>query len=172
MLRVAGSLTTGQVRAYDLIRMMTRDGRPTGLGEAFTHYGRIFKTLDLLQVLHDESYRRMSGSQLNLHESRHALARRIRHGHHGQLHEHYRQGMENQLGALDATALWNTLYIDKAVAERRAPGRPVAEELLAGPKPADLRPPQLQRPLFLPPPRARRAQSPARPRRRGRRQLN
>jgi len=136
MLRVAGSLTTGQVRAYDLIRMMTRDGRPTGLGEAFAHYGRIFKTLHLLQVLHDESYRRMIGSQLNLHESRHALARRIRHGHHGQLREHYRQGMENQLGALglalNATALWNTLYIDKAVAERRAAGRPVAEELLAG----------------------------------------
>ena len=71
MLRVAGSLITGQVRAYDLIRMISRDGRPTGLGEAFAHYGRIFKTLHLLQVLHDESYRRMIGSQLNLHESRH-----------------------------------------------------------------------------------------------------
>ena len=71
MLRVAGSLTTGQVRAYDLIRMISRDGRPTGLGEAFAHYGRIFKTLHILQVLHDESYRRMIGSQLNLHESRH-----------------------------------------------------------------------------------------------------
>jgi TnpA family transposase len=40
MLRVAGSLTTGQVRAYDLIRMISRDGRPTGLGEGFAHYGR------------------------------------------------------------------------------------------------------------------------------------
>ena len=29
-------------------------------------------------------------------------------------------------------ALWNTLYIDKAVAERRTGGRPAAEELLAG----------------------------------------
>ena len=41
MLRVAGSLITGQVRAYDLIRMISRDGRPTGLGDAFAHYGRI-----------------------------------------------------------------------------------------------------------------------------------
>jgi hypothetical protein len=41
-------LTTGQVRVYDLIRMISRDGRPTGLGEAFVHYGRIFKTLHLL----------------------------------------------------------------------------------------------------------------------------
>jgi Tn3 transposase DDE domain len=48
---------TGEVCAYDLIRMMSRDGHPTGLGEAFAHYGRIFKTLHLLQVVHDESYR-------------------------------------------------------------------------------------------------------------------
>jgi TnpA family transposase len=63
MLRVAGSLTIGAVRAYDLIRMISRDGRPTGLGEAFAHYGRIFKTLHILQVLHDETYRRMIVSQ-------------------------------------------------------------------------------------------------------------
>jgi TnpA family transposase len=123
------------VRAYDLIRMISRDGRPSGLGEAFAHYGRIFKTLHLLQVLHDESYRRMIGSQLNLQESRHALARRIRFGHHGQLREHYRQGMEDQLGALgvalNATVLWNTLYIDNAVAQRKAAGRPIPDELLA-----------------------------------------
>ena len=42
----------------------------------------------------------MIGSQLNLHESRHALSRHIRHGQHGQLREHYPPGMENQLGAL------------------------------------------------------------------------
>lgn len=60
MLRVAGSLTTGKLRAYDLIRMMSADGRNTSLGEAFAHYGRIFKTLHVLQFLHDESYRRRS----------------------------------------------------------------------------------------------------------------
>jgi TnpA family transposase len=136
MLRVAGSLTTGQVRAYDLIRMISRDGRPTGLGEAFAHYGRIFKTLHILQVLHDESYRRMIASQQNLHESRHGLARRIRHGQHGQLRERYRQGMEDQLGALglvlNCVVLWNTIYMDKARAERQAAGRPIPDEILAG----------------------------------------
>ena len=135
MLRVAGSLITGQVRAYDLIRMISRDGRPTGLGEAFAHYGRIFKTLHILQVLHDESYRRMIGSQLSLQESRHALARRIRHGQHGQLRERYHQGMEDQLGALglvlNATVLWNTIYLDKARAQGEAAGRPIPEEILA-----------------------------------------
>ncbi|GAA2964460.1 hypothetical protein GCM10010518_58850 [Kitasatospora cinereorecta] len=51
MLRVAGSLTPGEARGHDLIRMLSRDGKPTGLGDAFTHYGRIFTTLHLLQVV-------------------------------------------------------------------------------------------------------------------------
>ncbi len=41
MLRVAGSLTTGTVRAYDLLRMMNNGDRMTGLGDAFAAYGRI-----------------------------------------------------------------------------------------------------------------------------------
>lgn len=51
MLRVPGSLTTGKVRAYDLLRMMTSGDRMTGLGDAFANYGRIFKTLHLLQFI-------------------------------------------------------------------------------------------------------------------------
>ncbi|MFE7753952.1 hypothetical protein [Streptomyces sp. NPDC057429] len=39
MLRLAGSLTPGEARGHDLIRMLSRDGKPTGLGDAFTHYG-------------------------------------------------------------------------------------------------------------------------------------
>jgi TnpA family transposase len=48
MLRVAGSLVTNQVRAYDLLRMFGREGHPTPLGQAFAEYGRIAKTEHLL----------------------------------------------------------------------------------------------------------------------------
>jgi TnpA family transposase len=75
MVRVAGSLSTNKVRAYDLIKMMTAGGRLTGLGNAFAAYGRIFKTLHLLQIIHVESYRRMIGTQLNTGESRHQRGR-------------------------------------------------------------------------------------------------
>jgi TnpA family transposase len=92
--------------------------------------------LHILQVFHDESYRRMIGFQLNLHESRNGLARRIRHGQHGQLRERYREGMEDQLGALglvlNATALWNTIYLDKARAQLQAAGRPIPDKILEG----------------------------------------
>ncbi|MFG2076375.1 Tn3 family transposase [Nonomuraea maritima] len=119
MARVAGSLSTNQVRAYDLIKMMTADGRLTGLGNAFAHYGRIFKTLHLLQVLHVEDYRRMIGAQLNVGESRHTLARRVFFGNLGRLVRGYERGMEDQVGALglgiNAIVWWNSLYIDAAV---------------------------------------------------------
>ncbi|MGH3194624.1 MAG: Tn3 family transposase, partial [Streptosporangiaceae bacterium] len=100
MVRVAGSLATGQVRAYDLIRMMMADGRLTGLGSAFAHYGRIFKTLHLLQVIHVEEYRRMIGAQLNIGESRHFLARRVFFGNLGRLTRGYERGMEDPLTEL------------------------------------------------------------------------
>ena len=126
MARVAGSLASGQVRAYDLIRMMMADGRLTGLGSAFAHYGRIFKTLHLLQVIHVEEYRRMIGAQLNIGESRHNLARRVFFGNLGRLLRGYERGMEDQLGALglglNAITWWNSLYIDAAVARLEAGG--------------------------------------------------
>ncbi|GGS46224.1 hypothetical protein GCM10010238_39980 [Streptomyces griseoviridis] len=43
MLKVAGSLVTNQVRAYDLLRMFGGEGGPTPLGTAFAEYGRVAK---------------------------------------------------------------------------------------------------------------------------------
>jgi Tn3 transposase DDE domain len=60
MLRVAGSLHTGTVAGYDLLRMLGRDGNPSPLGAAFAEYGRAAKTLHLLAMCDpvDETYRR------------------------------------------------------------------------------------------------------------------
>jgi hypothetical protein len=135
MVRVAGSLATGQVRAHDLIRMMTAGGRSTGLGSAFAHYGRIFKTLHLLQVIHVEEYRRMIGAQLNTGESRQGLARRVYFGNLGRLTRGYERGMEDQLGALglglNAITWWNSLYIDAAVTKLEAGGLGISPEIRA-----------------------------------------
>ncbi|MGI5291387.1 Tn3 family transposase [Nonomuraea polychroma] len=75
--------------------------------------------LHLLQVIHVEEYRRMIGAQLNIGESRHALARRVFFGNLGRLTRGYESGMEDQVGALglglNAIIWWNSLYIDAAV---------------------------------------------------------
>ena len=98
LLRVAGSLATGAVRASDILRVLQGGGRPTTLGRAIAEYGRIAKTLHLLAFVDaDESYRRQVGAQLSLQESRHRLARKVFHGQRGELRQRYREGQEAPL---------------------------------------------------------------------------
>jgi TnpA family transposase len=135
LLRLAGSIHTGAVRPSDAIRVLSRDGSPTPLGEAVMHYGRLHKSLHMLAFLDDEAYRRAITAQLNIQESRHALARRIFYGQRGELRQRYREGQEDQLGALglvlNAVVLHTTRYMDAAVEQLRQRGHPLAEADLA-----------------------------------------
>lgn len=132
MLRVAGSLITNQVRAYDLLRMFGRERRPTPLGAAFAEYGRIDKTMHLLALVDpmDDTYRRLMNRQLTVQESRHRLARAICHGGRGEIRQAYRNGQEDQLASLglvlNAVVLWNTRYL---------PGRRRRPASCLGPRP-------------------------------------
>ena len=58
-------------------------------------------------------------TQLNRQEFRHRLARRVCHGDRGEIRKAHRQEQEEQLGALglalNAIALWNSLYIQAAL---------------------------------------------------------
>ncbi len=124
LLRVAGSLKMEAVSASELIRGLQGGGRPSTLGRAIGELGRVAKTLYLLNYLDDEAYRRRILTQLNRGESRHAVARAIFHGQRGELRQRYREGQEDQLGALglvvNAVVLWNTRYLDAALAQVRA----------------------------------------------------
>jgi TnpA family transposase len=135
ILRIIGSIHTGAVRAYDVIRMLSRDGRPTPLGDAIAHYGRIAKTLPILRLADEPGYRRKIKVQANLHEGRHALARKIFHGKAGQLYQRYQDGMEDQIGALglmlNALVLFNTRYMDAAVQQLLEDGFDVRDEDVA-----------------------------------------
>jgi TnpA family transposase len=57
--------------------------------------------------------------QLNKGESRHSLARATYFGQKGEVRQRYREGQEEQLGALglvvNAMVLWNTLYMNEAL---------------------------------------------------------
>jgi len=132
LLRVAGSLATGTVRASELLRVLQGGGRPTPLGQAVAELGRIAKTLYLLAYLDDETYRRRILTQLNRTENRHALARAVFHGQRGQLRQRYREGQEDQLGALglvvNAIVLWNTRYQDAALTQLRHDGHDVQDD--------------------------------------------
>ncbi|SUY95383.1 Transposase and inactivated derivatives, TnpA family [Citrobacter freundii] len=62
--------------------------------------GRVNKTLYLLNYIDDEDYRRRILTQLNRGEGRHAVARAICYGQRGEIRKRYREGQEDQLGAL------------------------------------------------------------------------
>jgi TnpA family transposase len=126
LLRVAGSLHQGTVSASELMRSLLRSKRPSTLARAIGALGRIPKTLYMLAYVDDESYRRRILTQLNRGESRHSVARAVFHGQRGELRQRYREGQEDQLGALglvvNAMVLWNTFYMEAALKHLRSEG--------------------------------------------------
>jgi TnpA family transposase len=97
--------------------------------------GRVNKTLYLLNYIDDENYRRRILTQLNRGEGRHAVARAICYGQHGEIRKRYREGQEDQLGALglvtNAVVLRNTLYMQEALNWMRSNGEETGEEDIA-----------------------------------------
>ncbi len=119
MIRVAGSLKLGVIQASELIRSLLKSYRPSSLAQAIIEVGRINKTIYLLNYIDDEDYRRRILTQLNRDEGRHSVARVICHGQKGEIRKRYREGQEDQLGALglvtNAVVLWNTIYMQSAL---------------------------------------------------------
>ena len=119
LLRVAGSLKLGTVSASEIMRTLHSGENPSILSRAIGELGKIVKTLYMLAYMDDEAYRRRILTQLNRGESRHSVARAIFHGQRGELRQKYRDGQEEQLGALglvlNVIVLWNTLYITEVL---------------------------------------------------------
>ena len=134
-LRLAGSLKLGRIPATGIMRTLQVADEPTELALALADFGRIDKTIHSLNYIDDESRRRGTLLQLNRTEGRHSLARDVFHGKRGELRQRYREGQEDQLGALglvvNVIVLWNTIYMDAAVTQLRLEGHPVMDEDVA-----------------------------------------
>jgi TnpA family transposase len=132
MLRTAGSLLMGTVKASELIKSLHRAGRTSTLGRAIGELGRLEKSLFLLSWVDDVAYRRRVSTQLTRVEGRHRLAGTLRFGRKGKLYEHYREGQEDELNALglvlNMIVLWTTRYMDAALNYLRETGFAVREE--------------------------------------------
>ena len=135
MLRLAGSLKLGRVPAVGIMRTLQVGERPTRLARAIAEFGRFDKTLHTPTYIDDEAKRRGTLTQLNRGEGRHSVARAVFHGKRGELRQHYREGQEDQLGALglvlNMIVLWNTSYMDAALNQLRADGFEVRDEDVA-----------------------------------------
>ena len=135
LLRMAGSLQTSTVSASEMMRTLQSDGRYSALGRAAAEYGRIAKTLYLLEYIDDAGYRRRVLVQLNRQEERHRVARAVFYGQKGELRQHYQDGQEDQLGALglvvNALVLWNTRYTQRVIDNLQEQGWEIAPADLA-----------------------------------------
>lgn len=135
MLRLAGSLKLGRVSPANIMRTLQVGDRQTRLSKAIAEFGRIDKTLHTLNFINDEEKRRTILIQLNRGESRHSLARAVFHGKRGELHQRYREGQEEQLGALglvvNVIILWNTIYMEAVLNQLRQEDHIVLDEDVA-----------------------------------------
>lgn len=121
LIRFAGSLKLGHLKAEGVMRILQVRDRPTTLAKALMHLGRLIKTLHVLNYIDDTDFRRRILVQLNRQEFRHKLARKIYHGDRGEVRNALRQGQEEQLGALglvlNAVTHWNAIYMQEAIAK-------------------------------------------------------
>jgi TnpA family transposase len=135
ILRLVGSLKLGKISALDIMKTLHVGSKPTRLAQAIAEYGRIDKTIHLLTYIDDEDKRHGIQKQLNRVEGRHNLAREVFHGKRGELRKQYREGQEDQLGALglmlNIIVYWNTIYIEAALKQLRAEGYPIQDEDVA-----------------------------------------
>ena len=132
MLRLTGSLLQGRVPATGIMRTLQVGENPTRLAQAIAEFGRIDKTLHSLRYIDDKDMRRGTLTQLNRGEGRHSVARVVFSGKRGELRQRYREGQEDQLGALglvvNMIVLWNTIYMEAVLEQLRKEGYPVNEE--------------------------------------------
>ena len=135
ILRLAGSLKLGRIPAGDIMRTLMSGDQPTRMGRALAEFGRIEKTLHTLNFIDNEAKRRTTLTQLNRTEGRHSLARAMFHGKRGELRQKYREGQEDQLGALglvvNVVVLWNTIYVEAVLDQLLAEGYEIRDEDVA-----------------------------------------
>ncbi|KZL18396.1 Tn3 transposase DDE domain protein [Pseudovibrio axinellae] len=119
LIRLAGSLKLGHLKAASVMRMLQIKDLPTTLAKALSQLGRIIKTLHILRYVDERPFRRRILTQLNRQELRHKLGRRIHHGERGEIRKPMRHGQEEQLGvlglALNAVIHWNATYMQEAL---------------------------------------------------------
>jgi hypothetical protein len=85
LIRLAGSLKLGHLKAAGVMRMLKVKDLPTTLAKALSELGRIIKTLHILRYIDDRPFRRRILFQLNRQELRHKLGRRVYHGDRGEI---------------------------------------------------------------------------------------
>ena len=135
ILRLATSIKHGSVTASLMLRKLGAYPRQNGLAVALRELGKIERTLFLLQYISSVELRRRIHVGLNKGEAKNALARAVFFNRLGELRDRTHENQRHRASGLNlvvaAIVLWNTVYLERAVAAIRETGQAVSDETLA-----------------------------------------
>ncbi len=118
-----------------MLRRLGSYPRQNGLALALREIGRIERTLYTLDWLEQPQLRRQATAELNKGESRNALARAVCFHRLGRLRDRTVAAQQHRASGLAlvtaAIALWNTVYLGRALDAVRRRGETVPDALLA-----------------------------------------
>jgi TnpA family transposase len=132
--RLVASIRHGTVTASLMLRKLGSYPRQNGLALALRELGRIERTLFMLDWLLDPQLRRRVRGILNKGELRNDLARAVCLNRLGEIRDRTFEGQRHRASGLNlvtaAIILWNTVYLDRAVAALRQNGYAIDDKLL------------------------------------------
>ena len=118
-----------------MLKKLSPFKRQNRLDMGLAEVGRIERTLFTLDWLESPELRRRCQAGLNKSEARHALAQAVFVHKQGRIADRTLQNQEHRASGLNlviaAIALWNTLYMQRAVEHLRERGVAAPDELLA-----------------------------------------
>ena len=123
ILRIVASIRTGTVTASVIMRQLAAYPRQNGVAAALRELGRLERTLFTLDWIEDPELRRSTGQELNKGESRNSLARAVFIHRLGEIRDRTYENQQHRASGLNlvvtAIILWNTRYLERAVAMLR-----------------------------------------------------
>ena len=123
ILRIIASLRAGAVTASLIMRQLASYPRQNGVAAALRELGRLERTLFTLDWIEDPELRRTTGQELNKGEARNSLARAVFIHRLGEIRDRTYENQQHRASGLNllvtAIILWNTRYLERAVATLR-----------------------------------------------------
>lgn len=133
--RVIASIQTHVVSSSLILNRLSSYARQNSVHQALAEIGRACKTMHILRVIDDESYRRRMRRELNKGESSHDLSRFLCFGKEGALRGREFGDQLHTFSCLsvlhNAVVAWNTLHIESVVKQLREEGHTFDDATLA-----------------------------------------
>lgn len=135
ILRLAASIKAGAVAPSVMLKKLAAYKRQNRLDLALSEVGRIERTFFTIDWLESPDLRRRCQAGLNKSEARHALAHAVFVHKQGRIADRTLQNQQHRASGLNlviaAIALWNTLYMQRALDHLRANGQDAPDRLIA-----------------------------------------